>query len=340
MHSNKTFPLFALFLLWSSALVYAQEEESAQDECAAVPKDEYNLGLRIGSIFIIMAATLVGVFTPILLHRISPYSKNSIRYWVLTVAKFFGTGVILSVAFVHVMPEATERFESPCITSGSWHNYEGFVGVFALIAVFFVQLIELAAFAHLERTKSSSSSSETTAKEADLEVGVDQHVHTPLDKNINTIVLEIGIVIHSVIIGLTLGFSSSDGFNALLIALVFHQFFEGIALGTRINEMDFRSAIKPLLMGLVFAFTTPVGVAIGIGVNVSINPNSAPSILAQAILDSLAAGILLYNAFISLISSEMTHNLGFRNSSFANKLTCLMSMYIGAALMSLLGYWA
>lgn len=134
-----------------------------------------------------------------------------------------GTGVILSVAFVHVMPEATERFESPCITSGSWHNYEGFVGVFALIAVFFVQLIELAAFAHLERTKSSSSSSETTAKEADLEVGVDQHVHTPLDKNINTIVLEIGIVIHSVIIGLTLGFSSSDGFNALLIALVFHQ---------------------------------------------------------------------------------------------------------------------
>lgn len=104
--------------------------------------------------------------------------------------------------------------------------------------------------------------------------------------------------------------------------------------------MDFRSAIKPLLMGLVFAFTTPVGVAIGIGVNMSINPNSAPSILAQAILDSLAAGILLYNAFISLISSEMTHNLGFRNSSFVNKLTCLMSMYIGAALMSLLGYWA
>lgn len=38
----------------------AIEEESAQDECAAVPKDEYNLGLRIGSIFIIMAATLVG----------------------------------------------------------------------------------------------------------------------------------------------------------------------------------------------------------------------------------------------------------------------------------------
>lgn len=120
------------------------------------------------------------------------------------------------------MPEATERFESPCITSGHWHDYEGFVGVFALIAVFFVQLIELAAFAHLERTKSSSSS-DTTAKEADVEVGVDQHVHTPLDKNINTIVLEIGIVIHSVIIGLTLGFSSSDGFNALLIALVFHQ---------------------------------------------------------------------------------------------------------------------
>ena len=36
------------------------EAESAEEDCAAVPKDEYNLGLRIGSIFIIMAATLIG----------------------------------------------------------------------------------------------------------------------------------------------------------------------------------------------------------------------------------------------------------------------------------------
>ncbi|KAI9268944.1 ZIP zinc transporter-domain-containing protein [Phascolomyces articulosus] len=326
------------------------------EDCVAVTTD-YNLGLRIGAIFIIMAATMIGVFAPIILHRIRPYSQHGVRYWILTISKFFGTGVILAVAFIHMIPEAIMRFESPCIVD-DWTSYHGFVGVFALIAVFFIQIVELAILSHVEKkhtNQDTNSNDDTTAANKDIETGsvvkggsnthVDGHTHMMIEnskdmRDVSTIVLELGIVIHSIIIGLTLGFSSNEGFTALFIALVFHQFFEGLALGTRINEMEHKNYIKPLIMGLIFSLTTPVGVAIGIGVNLTVNPFSQSSVLGQAILDSLAAGILLYNAFISLIAGEINHNAAFRRSSLPYKAICFLSLYIGAALMALLGKWA
>ena len=45
-------------------------------------------------------------------------------------------------------------------------------------------------------------------------------------------VLELGIVVHSVIIGMSLGASqSASAIKPLVVALSFHQFFEGIGLG-------------------------------------------------------------------------------------------------------------
>lgn len=44
---------------------------------------------------------------------------------------------------------------------------------------------------------------------------------------LNTIVLEFGILAHSVIIGITLGVSPQSEFVTLLVAICFHQFFEG-----------------------------------------------------------------------------------------------------------------
>lgn len=46
-------------------------------------------------------------------------------------------------------------------------------------------------------------------------------------KRISTYILEAGVAAHSVIIGVTLGVSSGSEFIGLLIALLFHQFFEG-----------------------------------------------------------------------------------------------------------------
>ncbi|KAF7729529.1 high-affinity Zn(2+) transporter zrt1 [Apophysomyces ossiformis] len=269
-----------------------------------------------------------------------------------------GTGVILATAFVHMLPEALENFHSPCLSEG-WRSYEAFAGVFCMIASFALQLLELAAVANLDRIRArrrqnsgdvekvqvtaSEESSQATAHNNE-HVG---HVHSAglLEddqsfKNIGTLMLELGIVMHSIIIGITLANTGNEQFITLLIALVFHQFFEGIALGTRVNDLNNKSWKKPFIMGLVFLVMTPIGVAIGIGIHSSFNPNSSSATLASAILDSLSAGILLYNAYVSLMSMEINHNEEFRKSSFRRKVVCFMSMYIGAGLMALLGKWA
>lgn len=51
-------------------------------------------------------------------------------------------------------------------------------------------------------------------------------------------VLELGIVIHSIIIGISLG-ASKDALTikTLLIALSFHQLFEGMGLGGCISQV-------------------------------------------------------------------------------------------------------
>ncbi|KAL7318490.1 hypothetical protein PS15m_001728 [Mucor circinelloides] len=367
-----------LCLIYSAliACAYAQEATTAvQDECAAEINHEYNMPIRVGALFIIFGTSALGVFTPIIMHRISPYDKGSSRDWMLTMGKFFGTGVILATAFVHMLPEALDNFGSPCLDAG-WQTYGAFAGVFCMISSFALQLLELAAVANIERirakkaaenmsldlekTQQSSasletSSTDTTAGNSPIEqqqttVCVDHghdHVHSAglfeeeeAFKHIGTLILELGIVMHSIIIGITLANTGNDEFITLLIALVFHQFFEGVALGTRINDMNIKGWKRPALMGILFIIMTPIGCAIGIGIHSSFNPNSSSSILASAILDSLSAGILLYNAYISLMSQEINQNAEFRQAPFLRKFVCFISMYCGAGLMALLGKWA
>ncbi|KAJ1918729.1 hypothetical protein H4219_002451 [Mycoemilia scoparia] len=52
-----------------------------------------------------------------------------------------------------------------------------------------------------------------------------------------TYLLEAGISIHSVLIGVTIGVATGSQFTSLLIAMSFHQTFEGLALGARLVEL-------------------------------------------------------------------------------------------------------
>ena len=62
---------------------------------------------------------------------------------------------------------------------------------------------------------------------------------TPIDLVfLMTQVLELGIVAHSVIIGISLGASESpQTIRPLVAALTFHQFFEGMGLGSCIVQV-------------------------------------------------------------------------------------------------------
>jgi len=73
---------------------------------------------------------------------------------------------------------------------------------------------------------------------------------------ITTYLLELGIALHSVLIGLTLG-TTTESFVALLIALCFHQFFEAI---TYLLELGI--ALHSVLIGLTLGTTTESFVAL------------------------------------------------------------------------------
>jgi zinc transporter 1/2/3 len=68
--------------------------------------------------------------------------------------------------------------------------------------------------------------------------------------SVSVIMLEIGMSFHSILIGVSLGITTTD-FVVLLIAISFHQFFEGIALSAIVQEASFkRKWVAWLMAGL------------------------------------------------------------------------------------------
>jgi zinc transporter 1/2/3 len=62
--------------------------------------------LRIGTLFVVLVTSTIGVFLPMLLVKL-PFAK--VNAVVSTVIKQFGTGIILSTAFVHVRTSTQEQ---------------------------------------------------------------------------------------------------------------------------------------------------------------------------------------------------------------------------------------
>uniref|UniRef100_J3MF49 Uncharacterized protein n=1 Tax=Oryza brachyantha TaxID=4533 RepID=J3MF49_ORYBR len=117
-------------------------------------------------------------------------------------------------------------------------------------------------------------------------------------------ILEMGIVSHSVIIGLSLGVSESPcTIKPLVAALSFHQFFEGFALGGCISEAELKN-FSAFLMAFFFAITTPAGISVGAAIASFYNPNSPRALVVEGILDSMSAGILIYMALVDLIAAD------------------------------------
>ncbi|OIV97688.1 hypothetical protein TanjilG_12445 [Lupinus angustifolius] len=151
-------------------------------------------------------------------------------------------------------------------------------------------------------------------------------------------VLELGIVSHSVIIGLSLGVSQSPcTIRPLITALSFHQFFEGFALGGCISQAQYKSS-SSAIMACFFGLTTPLGIGIGIVIASVYNPHSAGALIIQGILDSFSAGILVYMALVDLIAADF-HSKRM-SSNFRLQIVSYGMLFLGAGLMSSLAMWA
>ncbi|KAF3937829.1 hypothetical protein ABW19_dt0206913 [Dactylella cylindrospora] len=343
--------------------------ESGSPSCDRVDRD-YNIKLRVGMLFAILVTSAIGVFGPIFLIMVIPPKAHS----VFLVFKQFGTGVIISTAFVHLLTHASLMFGNECLGE---LKYEATPAAILMAGIFLSFIVEYLGFRFVQwRNNKEKSRSEPLGA---TKPGLSNEI-------LSVSVMEAGILFHSLLIGLTLVVAGDNYLVTLFVVIMFHQMFEGVALGTRIaslgrpgattklnhlhshshslkeapsptaattanstttaepsDDLESRgisvSLVNQCLMASAFAFITPLGMAIGIGVLNVFNGNDPSTIIAIGTLDAFSAGILVWVGVVEMWAGDWMGG-ELSNSGIFTTLVSGIGLVLGMILMSFLGKWA
>jgi zinc transporter 1/2/3 len=359
------------------------------------------MGLRISSVFVVFIASLLGVMLPLVASRVKWVNLPS---WVYFFARYFGSGVIVATAFIHLLFEANENLSSPCLPD-AFRDFPYAYGI-ALIGIFGTFLIELVTkFKIAEKARKAGvkapvhthgpnalavegntvelckrkphnpdQASLNPVNQTDLEItsAVESTSGAPKDGSAsdkqsfkqpavlttslatssvtdhklvvqisNICLLEFGIVFHSIFVGLTVAVSGAE-FKTLYPVIVFHQMFEGLGLGARLDSTPWspQNEWVAWLFAIMFSITTPLGIAIGLGIRTSFELNSPRALITNGVFDAISAGILIYTSLVELMGAEFLHSEEFEHASLKTVLGAYTWMALGAILMALIGAWA
>ncbi|KAI1188341.1 ZIP zinc/iron transport family [Nemania serpens] len=371
-------------------------------ECDTGNSYDGRLGIRISSIFVILVGSFLGAVIPIILARHSKMKVNGTAFFI---AKYFGSGVIIGTAFLHLLSPAFEALNNPCLPDGPIKQYD-FAAAICLITVFVMFTVELLVsrfdiFGHSHgddhnhgpnhpeganpaiavrkdspQTSGDLGTSDSSIKHAESNSqvltnpeaksgfhapglpndvsyppgGQDHLGHHRQHEDDNAslasqmtavFILEFGVVFHSIFIGLTLAVAG-DEFNVLYVVLVFHQTFEGLGLGSRLASAQWpqSKAWLPYILGLGYAISTPISIAIGLGIRTTLQPGSANAMLINGIFDAISAGILIYTGLVELLAHEFMFNAYMRDAGLKVQMFALGCVAVGAGLMAVLAIWA
>ncbi|KAJ3730043.1 ZIP-like iron-zinc transporter [Lentinula guzmanii] len=357
------------------------------DNCGSGGGADTFFGLRIASIFIILIGSMFGALFPVVSMRYSDYVK--VPKGIFEFAKWFGSGVIIATAFIHLLSPAMDELGSPCL-SEAWSEYP-YALALCLLSIFSIFIVELVAFrwgtaklasigvaydahgheagahaAHgpesstqniaesgkdaqdltriMEEARAASHSSHSVNESEVLKNtrGNVAVLDSPMTQILGVAILEFGVVLHSVLVGLTL--AVDPDFKILFVVLVFHQTFEGLGVGSRLaymqNDLPLAYRNVALYGALLYGITTPVGIAAGMGVRTTYNPDSTTASIVSGVMDSLSAGILIYTGMVELLAHEFLFSREMQTSSNARLARCVCTMLLGCGLMALLGKWA
>ncbi|KAK5090674.1 low-affinity Zn(2+) transporter zrt2 [Lithohypha guttulata] len=350
-------------------LIARQEEVDAAPACSSGNDYDGRMGLRIASIFVIWIGSTFGATFPVFANS---HRGLGVPDWSFFIAKFFGSGVIIATAFIHLLSPAEDALRDPCLT-GVITEYDWVSGIIlmTIFVLFFVELmvmryssVELPEHHHSGMVVDGSKEigeSETSRNSRRLSAhhpGNDHLGHSARHDSIELannpftleeykaqltaiFILEFGIIFHSVFIGLTLAVSGEE-FVTLFIVLVFHQTFEGLGLGARLAVTPWPKGKgwTPYVLAITYGFTTPIAIAIGLGVRQSYPPGSRTTLIANGVFDSISAGILIYTGLVELLAHEFMFSRTMRTAPIKTLLSAFFLVCLGAGLMALLGKWA
>ncbi|KAG0457689.1 hypothetical protein HPP92_022846 [Vanilla planifolia] len=332
-------------------------------DCGCDATDEegmrfHAIPLKIAAIFSILVAGGVGSCLPFV-GKWVPFFRQGRNFFF--VIKAMAAGVILATAFVHILPKAFDKLSSPCLNPSPWQDFPfaGFVVMVAAIGTTFLETVSAGYYARAKE-RNVMQPIKLVADEDKAEEGhgaSDAHLHSqamhgcthrnesgPAEDEVLfrhrliSQVLELGIIVHSVIIGISLGVSKDPStVRPLVAALSFHQFFEGMGLGGCLVQAQLKLRSMTTMV-LLFSFTTPLGIVVGIGISFGYNENDSFAIIIEGVLSSGAAGILIYIGLVDLLAVDFMNPRVQKDEKL--QLMLSISLLIGAGLMSLLAKWA
>ncbi|CCD26993.1 uncharacterized protein NDAI_0J01010 [Naumovozyma dairenensis CBS 421] len=108
------------------------------DTCLNTNDFNGRTNIRILSIFMILLSSAIGTFFPLLSTR---YSYIRLPPWCFFLAKFFGSGVIVATAFIHLLEPASDALGDPCL-GGTFADYPWAFGI-CLMSLFFLFFTEI-----------------------------------------------------------------------------------------------------------------------------------------------------------------------------------------------------
>ncbi|WVZ60033.1 hypothetical protein U9M48_010105 [Paspalum notatum var. saurae] len=331
-------------------------------ECHSVPRA---LRLKLIAIPAILLASMAGVCLP-LVSRSVPALRPDGNLFV--VVKAFASGVILGTGYMHVLPDSFRDLSSPCLPRRPWAAFP-FTAFVAMVAAVFTLMVDSLMLTLHGRAKGKGSAAVThhghgyddspprghchghgghlptditeavtTAEKSEEDVETGNRT-TQLRRNrVIVQVLELGIVVHSVVIGLGMGASQNVcTIRPLLAALCFHQLFEGMGLGGCILQAEYGARMRSVLV-FFFSTTTPFGIALGLALTKVYSDSSPTALIVVGLLNAASAGLLHYMALVDLLAADF---MGPKlQGSVRLQLVSFMAVLLGAGGMSVMAKWA
>jgi zinc transporter 1/2/3 len=328
------------------------------DACTFSPLPVEDLGWHIAAIFFVLVASALGVFLPLILNREGSGHRVKI---VLAIGKHVGTGALLSLGFIHLLFPAIEELGNACL-GAPWNRYP-FALLFAMLAAMLMHLVEVVAHTYVHsrghHDECESRFDVESGKKPDNAIEGEFHqskvaltgpgnlrllghnhgvlLHAREEDALSALILEVGLTVHSIIIGIALGIAEEGELAALIPALSFHQLFEGLAMGSQIAAVGFKSW-KAIVMALIYTVSAPIGVAIGIGIRSNYDANSSSTIFSQGILEAVSAGIILYAAFVTMLAYEFASDY-HEFKAISVRVALFAALWFGAGVLSAIGIW-
>ncbi|KAI3911123.1 hypothetical protein MKX01_039726 [Papaver californicum] len=349
--SRKT--LFIIFILLTQTLASAQSEEELPSECGSETGKCINktkaFPLKIIAFFAILITSIIGVNLPLITKNVKSLQPDRD---IFTIVKAFASGIILATGFMHVLPDSFNDLNSVCLPDKPWHKFP-FTGFVAMLSAIFTLMID-SIFTSWSQ-KQNEVRNEKTNGDVEIAANGNGHGHghghgqsfvmagdvasAQLTRyRVIAVVLECGIVVHSVVIGISLGASSNVcSIKPLVAALCFHQMFEGMGLGGCILQAEY-TLLKKSLMAFFFATTTPLGILIGLLISKSYRESSPHALITEGLLNAASAGLLIYMALVDLLAADfMGRKL---QGSIRLQIKSYVAVLLGAGGMSVMALWA